>query len=178
MRVPRARAVRVQYDVGRVSTGPPTAQHLQSSERFGFALYDQHTFVAVFRGRCRTSDVTSLREQLTRWLRKREPANCRVLVLIENRATLGQKGRSEIGHMLRERAGLRAWANVVEGTGFWASAVRGITTTLLLVSKPAFPLKTFASVSDAAEWLCDGIPSTALPLFVEELRRRVGSTVV
>lgn len=161
-----------------MSADSPTAQHLQSSERFCFGLHDELTFVAVFRGRCRTSDVVGLREQLARWLRKREPSACRVLVVIENRATLGQKGRAEIGQMLRERAGLKAWANVVEGDGFWASAVRGITTTLQLVAKPSFPLKTFASVPAAAEWLGDGVPSSALPLFVEELRRRIGLPMI
>ncbi len=159
-----------------MSAGPPAAQHLQSSERFAFGLHDEHTFVAVFRGRCRTSDIVGLREQLARWVRKREPASCGVLVVIENRATLGQKGRAEIGNMLRERAGLKAWANVVEGAGFWASAVRGITTTLLLVARPDFPLKTFADVGAAAEWLGDGVPSSALPNFVDELRRSIGST--
>jgi hypothetical protein len=150
-------------------------QLVEVAERFGLALHED-TFLAVFRGRCRSTDVFALRKQLARWVRKRDPARCRVLVVMENRATLGQKGRAEIGLMLKERSGLKAWANVVEGAGFWASAVRGITTTVLLVTRPGFPLRSFADVATAWEWLGDGAPSAELIASVAELRSRVGST--
>jgi hypothetical protein len=155
------------------------AHVLEVGERYAFAAHSAGIFLAVFRGRCRTADVTALRKQLaSRIQASPSTAELRVLVVMEDRATLGARGRSEVGALLREHTRIAAWANVVESDGFWASAVRGITTAILLLARPQFALKTFGSVGDAAAWLLgDAAPTAAsLPGVIEELRARIGTS--
>lgn len=152
-------------------------QVLEATERYGLAVDEPGTFLAVFRGRCRTADVAAMRSHLNAWgSRNPNVVERRVLVVIECGSTLGVKGRAEIGAMLREQTRVKAWANVVEGDGFWASTVRGMTTTVLLMARPAVTLKTFSQVSDAALWLADAKTSERLTGLVRDLRGGLGQT--
>jgi hypothetical protein len=48
---------------------------------------------------------------------------------------------------------LLAGATVIDGGGFWASAVRSFLTAVYFVAKQPCPTKAFGSVEEACEWL-------------------------
>ncbi|MCA9707654.1 MAG: hypothetical protein KDK70_17525 [Myxococcales bacterium] len=80
-------------------------------------------------------------------------------------------GRNRTNELFREVGPrLQGVAAVVEGTGFWASAVRSVITGFTLVSRTKFPLKTFGSVDDASAWL--------VPLLVPAVTRAEFSGVI
>ena len=59
-------------------------------------------------------------------------------------------------------------ATVVLGDGFWASAMRGVMTTINLVSNPRHPNKVFRHEAEAVEWviktLGESLPAYRRPL--------------
>jgi hypothetical protein len=129
-------------------------QFLTATDRSAFGVLNEKVFVTVFRGRCRTAHVTAMKEALEGFAAKGAPGERAVLVIIEYRATLGERGRAEVARMLSDASGrVTGWANVVEGQGFWASAFRGISLTVSKLARYDYPLKTFAVASEAAEWL-------------------------
>jgi hypothetical protein len=137
----------------RVSAVLPM-QVLAATDRSAFGVLNEKVFVAVFRGRCRTAHITAMRESLEAFAASGLKAERAVLVIIEYRATLGERGRAEVANMLSKASGrVAGWANVVEGQGFWASAFRGISLTVSKLARYDYPLKTFAVVGEAAEWL-------------------------
>jgi hypothetical protein len=147
---------------------------LEVAERCAFAEVAPRTFVAFFRGACRTSDIVLMRGHLTTFLRGSPTEGYRVLVVMAEGSTLGQRGRSEIGVMLRRASGhVARWANEVEGVGFWASAVRLITLTVTSVARHTFPLRTFESVEAAASWIEEGPPVAEVVAAVANLRAKV-----
>ncbi|WP_394839341.1 hypothetical protein LVJ94_20860 [Pendulispora rubella] len=48
---------------------------------------------------------------------------------------------------------IHAVANAVEGDGFRAATMRAVVTSMALVIRPSYPVKTVATVEDAAEFL-------------------------
>ena len=62
--------------------------------------------------------------------------------------------REASGRLMRELTPhLLAGATVIEGGGFWASAVRSFLTAVYFVAKQPCPTKAFARVEEAAQWL-------------------------
>jgi hypothetical protein len=54
---------------------------------------------------------------------------------------------------LRYEKNIICSATLIEGTGFWASAVRSLVTSLHLVGRWSFDLKTFSDIDTLSEWL-------------------------
>jgi hypothetical protein len=50
-------------------------------------------------------------------------------------------------------AGVLCHATVIDGGGFWASAMRSTLAGLYLVGKSPFPRRVFGSVGDSAAWV-------------------------
>jgi hypothetical protein len=151
-------------------------QFLTATDRSAFGVLNEKVFVTVFRGRCRTAHVTAMRQHLKPFVESGSPAERAVLVIIEYRATLGERGRAEVASMLSEASGrIMGWSNVVEGQGFWASAFRGISLTVSKLARYDFPLKTFAAVNEAAVWLAlRGLASEAeVRQSVDQLRQSI-----
>jgi hypothetical protein len=62
--------------------------------------------------------------------------------------------REASGRLMRELTPhLLAGATVIEGGGFWASAVRSFLTAVYFVAKQPCPTKAFARIDEAAQWL-------------------------
>ena len=62
--------------------------------------------------------------------------------------------RAEFQRMIKEGPGkLRCAAIVAEVSGFQGSVVRGVVTGLMMVVRPAFPMKVHGSVAEAAAWI-------------------------
>ncbi|MEI8258194.1 MAG: hypothetical protein WCJ30_21155 [Deltaproteobacteria bacterium] len=86
--------------------------------------------------------------------------------------------RDEISKVMAQ-----SWAGVIvasalsfEGTGFQASAVRGVATGLALIARSPFPHKVFGSASEAATWLVarasdTGTPAPSLPALIDAMKK-------
>jgi hypothetical protein len=61
---------------------------------------------------------------------------------------------------------IKAVANVVEGEGFGAAALRGALTGMSLVLRPGYPAKAFSTVREAAEFL--GADGTLRPSVIRD----------
>lgn len=85
-----------------------------------------------------------------------------VLTIIEPAAPPpGAEARLALSKMFQRVAGsVAASAVVFEGTGFRASLVRSVATSLTLIAKQPFPHRMFSSVEDAASWLSEELPAT------------------
>lgn len=83
-----------------------------------------------------------------------------LLTVIESDAPApGSQERAALGKLLDSgKGGTRRSAVVYEGTGFRAATVRSVVTGLSLFSRPPYPHKIFATVPDAAFFLCEGAP--------------------
>ena len=55
--------------------------------------------------------------------------------------------------VLRHAADIKAFAYVVEGEGFGASAIRSAISLMSMAARYPFPLKVFGHVEDAASWM-------------------------
>jgi pimeloyl-ACP methyl ester carboxylesterase len=87
-----------------------------------------------------------------------------------------------IAMLQRHRAQIKAFAVLMEGSGFWAAAARSVLT--ILSHSISFPLKVFATESDAIPWqsvemrrLTPGeIDSPAMFTMVDQLRSFVADS--
>jgi hypothetical protein len=115
----------------------------------------RHTFVTVYSGRARTADITAHRAALEKFVQARRTA-VPVLTVVGQGSTIGKRGRQEISRMLGDLDDdVRAWAVVMEGSGFWLSAARVIAGGVRLVSGSNCPFKIASSVDEAVRWLAE-----------------------
>jgi hypothetical protein len=75
---------------------------------------------------------------------------------------------SRIADMLAER--LAGMALVVLGTGFWASALRGLLTAIHMLLRKTIPMQVFSKLEDAVPWLIDRHARTGMSIESHELR--------
>lgn len=75
--------------------------------------------------------------------------------LVVNRAPLPTHEARRVIHEVTRRyeKHIVCSATVIEGTGFWASAIRSLVTSLHLVGRWSFDLKTFSDIDALSEWL-------------------------
>ncbi len=74
---------------------------------------------------------------------------------------------------------IRGAANVVEGEGFAAAALRGVLTGIGLLVRAAYATKTFSTVEQAAEFLAadSGVRASVIRDAVSQLRAGASSAV-
>lgn len=61
-------------------------------------------------------------------------------------------------------------ATLIEGAGFWASAVRSLVTSLHMVGRWSFELRTFSEIDALSKWLAPiHAQGTAIPVDAAEL---------
>jgi serine/threonine-protein kinase len=77
------------------------------------------------------------------------------LTIIEEKAELpNAESRTAVANIFRfNLEHIVCSANVMEGEGFRAAAVRGVVTGIALVARQPFPNHVFSSVSQAARWI-------------------------
>ena len=83
----------------------------------------------------------------------------------------------ERAHMLANMhrfTGLRVVASVIEGEGFKAAAIRAVMAGLNLALRQPYPIRIFATVTEAAPWLHERFPGTWSnpPQLVQAVERR------
>jgi len=98
-------------------------------------------------------------------------------VLASDCALPNEAVRSALARGLTEIGGnVAAVANVVEGGGFRAAALRGVVTSLALVMRPRYPQRVFESVPPACAFLGAHLPTPevgrALVAAVSQLRAK------
>ena len=82
------------------------------------------------------------------------PSTCVLTVAQYNSPIPNAEVREASGRLMRELTPhLLAGATVIEGGGFWASAVRSFLTAVYFVAKQPCPTKAFARIDEAAQWL-------------------------
>jgi hypothetical protein len=56
---------------------------------------------------------------------------------------------------------LRAVAEVIDGKGFLAATLRSVATSMVMLTRPAWPMRVFAGVEPAAAWLATWVDREA-----------------
>ena len=47
---------------------------------------------------------------------------------------------------------VKSEALIIDGRGFWASAIRSINTAMLTIAAPKYPSRVFSNIDDAVRW--------------------------
>ena len=98
--------------------------------------------------------VEQLAEQST-CFHKRHPEGVSVIHVISKGPALpDSETRERLGMLLQAHSGSLACIGVIlDGRGFWASAVRGFLVGLRLVAPRTFTMQVFSTPEEVAEWL-------------------------
>lgn len=109
--------------------------------------------------------------KLSEEIGKTQPRGSSVSLAV-NRAPLPTYEARRAIHELtrRNEKNIVCAATLIEGTGFWASAIRSLVTSLHLVGRWSFELKTFSDIDTLAEWVAPVHASaTGIAVEVKEL---------
>ncbi|WP_394829521.1 hypothetical protein [Pendulispora albinea] len=108
------------------------------------------------------------------------PEGVGVITIVEPGAPLPPaEARQTLGQFLADAEGrIRFSAVVYEGGGFRASAVRGVVSSLILLARPPYPHRVFATATEACTWFQRGFGAEAvngkeLEIAIADLRRRI-----
>ncbi|HTV26083.1 MAG TPA: hypothetical protein VMG12_45620 [Polyangiaceae bacterium] len=87
------------------------------------------------------------------------PSRYCLLTVVEQSAVLPTAAvRADLANMLRDSTPhLIRFATAIEGSGFRAAAVRGVATSIAILSRQEFPHRVFASTDAALPWLVEGL---------------------
>jgi hypothetical protein len=130
-------------------------------------------FVSVWRG-----ETTAARMHrvfgIQRTLWSITPQQAMVTVIEPTTPVVGAEER-ELGiRLYRETSPhLVATGYVIEGTGFFAAAARGVIATTRLLLRPPFPMQAFARVDDTARWIAPIATASISPLMFADVSRAV-----
>lgn len=134
--------------------------------------------VSVWHGEATTLDMDEFDAELMDVVHRHGAVS--ILLIVEPSCPLaGDVARKRAVAMLDALGdAVESVAVVVEGTGFWAGAMRSVFNGLSLALRPRFPWKTFNFPSDALAWQRSVIrtgefSSNALKSLVRELQQRV-----
>ncbi|HWL87333.1 MAG TPA: hypothetical protein VNO21_16125 [Polyangiaceae bacterium] len=112
--------------------------------------------------------------------RRSFPEGVGLVTIVEPGAPLPPtEARQALGQLLAEAAGsIRYSAVVYEGGGFRASAVRGVVSSLILLARPPFPHRVFATTTEACAWFQrsfgpEDVHGKELETAIADLRRRI-----
>jgi len=132
-------------------------------------------FVSVWRGETTVARMSRVFEaQRTLW--SITPKQAMVTVIEPTTPVVGARER-ELGLRLYQETipHVVATAYVIEGTGFFAAAVRGVIATTRLVLRPPFPMQPFARVDDAARWIAPLATAAIAPVTAAEVSLAVAA---
>lgn len=107
-----------------------------------------------------------------------------LMVIAEHSSLPTSSARKLSGNYIREHPGRIAhMAIVVEGSGFWSSAMRSVFSGINLLYRPKAPWTMVATVDEALRWLAqhgavDDAGAGELDAVVDELRRRLAGVSV
>ena len=124
------------------------------------------------------AEVRELLGRITTTAEAHEGRAGALMVILEHCSLPSTDARKAAGEFIRVPGRIAHMAIVVEGGGFWASAMRSVFSLLGLVYRPQGPWKMVQSVEEALAWqsehLVDGEESEdALRRLIGDLRRQL-----
>lgn len=122
-------------------------------DHFVFTL--DRFFAMVWRRETRIDAVKRVNRIITDFAASLAPQRFCLLTLVEAGAPMPPAGsRAGLAHLLHANAEfLVASAVAYEGSGFRAAAVRGVATSIAVMSNHQFPHRVFSSVFEATDFL-------------------------
>ena len=132
----------------------PKAFRVLSVERSHIVVVRGHVVVAMWR---RSMDLTSAKIAHTalRDIARRHPGEAIILNVIRGGVPPpNDEVRRELVAMVRSGAvGYRGAAILALGNAFVVSLVRSVVAGMVMIVRPAFPMKVFGATPEAAEWI-------------------------
>jgi hypothetical protein len=124
-------------------------------DRDHFVFTFDRFFTMVWRRETRIDAVKRVNRVITEFATSLAPQRFCLLTLVEAGAPLPPAGsRAGLAHLLHANAEfLVASAVAFEGSGFRAAAVRGVATSIAVMSNHQFPHRIFSSVLEATDFL-------------------------
>lgn len=160
---------------------PTTLQMIRLERDYCLASWGR-VFIVIWRHDTTMEGVRELDRQLASYAPS-APGGCGLLTIIEQGAPMpSSEVRTALARFMTDGARvIRSSAVAFEGAGFRAAAVRGVVTGLTMLARQPYPHKVFATMSEAAQWLCSSLQETAkhhivsaeLCRALEALRERV-----
>lgn len=136
------------------SPDPAKALRVLSLERTHIVVAQGHVVVAMWR---KPMDLASAKiaHAALREIAKRHPGEAMILIVIRGGVPPpNDEVRRELVAMVRPGVGeYRGAAILALGSAFVVSLVRSVVAGMVMVVRPAFPMKVFGAVTDAAEWV-------------------------
>jgi hypothetical protein len=136
------------------SRGPSTTLRVLSLETSHIVVARGHAVVAIWR---RPMDLASARaaHAALREVAKRHPGEAVYVNVIRGAVPPPSDDvRRELVAMVRTGAGVfRGAAVIALGNAFVGSLVRSVVSGMVMVARPAFPMKVFGEVTEATDWI-------------------------
>ena len=129
-------------------------------------IYSQgRLLVAVWKLETRPDAVKQLVQFAADLAARLGPPRFCLLVIVEESAIPPPAAvRADLATMLRlSTPHLIRFATVIEGTGFRAAAVRGVMTSIAVLSRQEFPHRVFSNAETALLWLVEGLSTELGP---------------
>ena len=120
-----------------------------------------NVFINVVRKPATVGMIRETRRQVQRHFRRWNNQCVAVSVLEPTAAqAVPREVRDESAALTAEFPSLAA-ATVIEGSGFRAAATRTAVSGMFLISRPTYPHKVFASLTESARWVIETVKRTA-----------------
>lgn len=120
--------------------------------------YD-HVLATIWKLETRAEAVKQLVRFASDFAARLRPPRFCLLTVVEESAVLPTAAvRADLASMLRHSTpNLIRFATAIEGTGFRAAAVRGVATSIAILTRQEFPHRVFSSAEVALPWLAEGL---------------------
>jgi hypothetical protein len=113
-----------------------------------------NVYIMRVHGEITMSDLLAAHREHLALIASGKPSTCVLTIAQYNSPIPNAEVREASGRLMRELTPhLLAGATVIEGGGFWASAVRSFLTAVYFVARQPCPTKAFARVEEASQWL-------------------------
>jgi hypothetical protein len=125
-----------------------------------------------------TMPLVSELNKLSEMIIAAHPKVSTIQMIVQGAGVPDSETRAAIDKLIESYASnMTCNAMLIEGSGFWASAMRGFLTSLQLLQRHRVPLKmkTCATVREIAAWLPAAHSSTGVMLDADELTRVLAS---
>ena len=154
IRMPK-RAAQDPAPVASKGAAEPAPAHsvFYETERCVMAMY-QNLSVIVWDTQATIPLVEHLEALSTQISRAHSEGISAIHVILDGAPMPTPEARQRLGALaLRYAEELACIATVIAGDGFWASAMRGLITSLQWLERRPFKARTFATIDEVASWL-------------------------
>jgi hypothetical protein len=151
--------------------GPPVTL-FDSEPRQFYAGHFRNVSIVVWVSGADGPAATRMRAVAQHLIAKYPDGHSNVTIVLNGVAPPTEEARAAFAHIFDGRlSDLRCMAVVLEGEGFWASALRSTVTALRQGSSSSFALKLFSALEPVTEWLpSEHLARTGVALSASELR--------